>query len=781
MPDNFRPEAQFDSGIRARGPGFERMRRRFRDLPIKRKLVGVILLTSLAVLGMTSLGLLTYELHSYRQTTRRSLSTIAEIISANSTAVLIYDDRKLAVEILAGLRAEPDIVAAALFDRNGNLYAEYPSGAPASIIPTVLEPDGIKFELRQATLFHAIIEGQQRVGTFYLRSDLGGMYRRLGVYGLVLFAMLGGSGIVAFFLSSLFQRLISQPILDLAKTARVVSENKDYSVRAVKLSNDEIGGFTEAFNSMLNQIQASHTALRGSEQRLSAVFQQAGAGIAQTDLTGRYLMVNDRYCEIVGRSREELLALKMQDLVHPADLGHHLFLTENSAADGSSFLIETRYDRPQGGFVWVRNSVAFIRSSQGVVESALAVADDITGSKQIEKELERARDEALAASRAKDDFLAALSHELRTPLNPVLLLASEAEEDPVLPQHVRADFTTIRKNVELEARLIDDLLDLTRITRGKLLLDLRPHDVHVILRDALATVAAELESKEIVPTLKFADMNAVVLADAVRLQQIFWNVLKNAVKFTPNGGNILIETRVDSDGARLNVVITDTGIGLEPRELERIFDAFSQGDHAGPAGSHRFGGVGLGLAISRMLAELHHGTIRAASEGRGRGASFSIELPLLRTGSRLPLDVLVDGAKAVPPPETTVLLPALRGRVLLIEDHAPTRLTLQQLLLRRRYEVVPASTVAEARAAMANERVDFVISDIGLPDGNAYDLMAELRARFGLAGIALTGYGMDSDIARSHAAGFVIHLTKPLRVQSLDEALAKLADHRAAR
>ncbi|HWL17630.1 MAG TPA: ATP-binding protein [Opitutus sp.] len=755
---------------------------RFRDLPIKRKLIAGILLTSFVVLAVASVVLLSYELYSYKTTTRRSLKTIAQLIASNSTAVLIYDDQKLAAEILGGLRAEPEIAAAALYDRNGSRYVTFVQdnvriGRDLEL-PRRPGHDGIEFHLRDVTVFEPIVEGSQRVGTLYLRGDLTGMYRRLGVYGLVLLGVLAIATVIAWLLSQFFQRLISEPIVGLAHTARVVSEKRDYAVRAPKLSNDEIGGFTEAFNSMLNQIQESHSALRASEERLSAVFQQAGAGIAQTDLRGQFLMVNDRYCEIVGRSRAELLQRRIQDIVHAADLGHYSFLMESAAREGTSFLAETRYDRPTGGFVWVRNSVAFIRNAHGVVESALTVADDVTGSKRTAKELERARDEALAASRAKDDFLAALSHELRTPLNPVLLLASEAAEDPALPERARADFDTIRKNVELEARLIDDLLDLTRITRGKLLLDMRPHDVNSIVQDALKTVRADLQAKRIALTVRLAPSAAVVQGDAVRLQQIFWNVLKNAVKFTPEGGAITMATRISEDGERLRVEVIDTGIGLEPAEIERIFDAFSQGDHAGPTGSHRFGGVGLGLAISRMIVELHHGVIRAASEGRGRGATFSVELPLWRGGSRSPLETPVAIAPVVPtlPPAQQVL----RGRVLLVEDHAPTRSTLQQLLMRRHYEVIAAGTIAEARYLMRTEKVDFVISDIGLPDGNAYDLMAELRASHNLSGIALTGYGMESDIARSYEAGFVIHLTKPLRVQLLDEALARVCPKKSA-
>lgn len=748
---------------------------RLRDLPIKRKLVAAIMLTSLAVLALTSVALISYELYTYRETTRRMLSTIGDIIAANSTAVLIYDDQKLAAQILAGVRAEPEITVAALYDQTGRLYAHYPASDPARF-PSQPGRDGIDFHVSDVTLFAPVIEGQNRVGTLYLRGDLAGMYRRLGVYSLVLGVVLICAGGLAILLSAYFQNLISRPILNLANTARRVSGNKDYSVRAEQVSQDELGEFTEAFNSMLDQIQRSHSALRASEERLSAVFQQAGSGIAHTDLSGRFLMVNDRYCEMVGRSRESLLQLRMHHIIHPADLAQYQFLTEHSARNGASFVLETRYDRPQGGFVWMRNSVAFIRNVEGDVESTIAVAEDITSSKRTEKELERARDEALAASRAKDDFLATLSHELRTPLNPVLLLASEAAEDDALSDAVRADFATIRNNVELEARLIDDLLDLTRITRGKLLLDLKPHDLHSVLRDALATVKADLERKQIVTTLRFDSPRSVVLSDAVRLQQVFWNVLKNAVKFTPENGAITVQTSLLPDSQEVAIEISDTGIGMEPREIERIFDAFSQGDHAASSGSHRFGGVGLGLAISRMLVELHRGTIQAASAGREQGSTFRVTLPLLQSDYvPKPVSNHPFGA-AGGPPAGVLSHHGLHGRILLVEDHAPTRSTLEHLLTRRHYEVVSAGTVAEARALAEKEHIDLVISDIGLPDGNAYDLMTELRAQRGLHGIALTGYGMESDIARSHAAGFVVHLTKPLRVQSLDEALARLAE-----
>jgi signal transduction histidine kinase len=384
-------------------------------------------------------------------------------------------------------------------------------------------------------------------------------------------------------------------------------------------------------------------------------------------------------------------------------------------------------------------------------------------------ELMRIRDELLAASRAKDDFLATLSHELRTPLNPILLIASDAVNNHELPPRVRTDFDTIRKNVELEARLIDDLLDLTRITYGKVILDKDFFDVHRILKDAVATVRDEMNQKQIVLKMDLKAARHTAFADAVRLQQIFWNVLKNAVKFTPNGGQITIETAASEN--KLAVKITDTGIGMTADEASQVFTAFSQGNHAGNNNGHRFGGLGLGLAISQKLAEFHSGKILAASEGRDKGSTFIVELPVAQ------MAVKEDGIVNRPPD-----LPAKTNgiRVLLVEDHEPTRTALTQLLMRRSYKVITASSIAEARILATAESFNLVVSDIGLPDGNGYDLMAELQKNGAVKGIALTGYGMEQDVARSRDAGFVAHLTKPVSIQSLETALNTAANSKAA-
>ena len=233
------------------------------------------------------------------------------------------------------------------------------------------------------------------------------------------------------------------------------------------------------------------------------------------------------------------------------------------------------------------------------------------------------------AMRMKDNFLATLSHELRTPLNPVLLIASDAVANPDIPADIRKDFDVILKNVEVEVKLIDDLLDLSRITHGKLNLNMRTVDAHIVLQEALQTVQCQIRDKRIQTTIDLRTEHHMISADSVRLQQIFWNVLRNAVKFTPELGKISIETFPAEKGSRLGVTITDSGIGMTPEELSNAFSAFSQGEHVKNR-SANYGGMGLGLAISKKLVEIHSGSIRATSDGRGRGSSFTIEFPLAR-------------------------------------------------------------------------------------------------------------------------------------------------------
>jgi PAS domain S-box-containing protein len=508
--------------------------------------------------------------------------------------------------------------------------------------------------------------------------------------------------------------------------------------------------------------RAAESALRESEERFRTLAGHAPVAIFWCDAKGDNCYVNDAWCAMTGFSAEQARGRGWLDAVQAEDRPRLEAGWIEALRDGAT-AVEFRFRRPDGGVVWANLQGVPLKNAAGECTGCIGTVTDITDRRRSEAETKRANEEILAASRAKDDFLAMLSHELRTPLNPVLLLAGDAARNRDLPPGVRADFDAIRRNIEMEARLIDDLLDITRITHGKLTLEKQALEVHDVLRSALAMVESDIERKKIHLKLALTARRQTVLADPVRLQQVFLNLLKNAIKFTPENGDITVET--SAAGADLEIKITDTGVGIAPADLETIFEAFSQAGQAG------WGGLGLGLAISRKLVEMHSGSIRATSAGRQRGASFCITLPVIAAPKAAARSERP--APGTPPLAASGAQPTRRSRILLVEDHEPTRAALTRLLLRRRFEVTGAGSVAEARsfADEAKPGFDLVISDIALPDGNGYDLMNELREEHHLEGIALTGYGMEEDVQRSFEAGFATHLTKPVKIESLDQAL----------
>ncbi|HEX4964318.1 MAG TPA: ATP-binding protein [Thermoanaerobaculia bacterium] len=377
---------------------------------------------------------------------------------------------------------------------------------------------------------------------------------------------------------------------------------------------------------------------------------------------------------------------------------------------------------------------------------------------------------AQAANLAKDQFLATLSHELRTPLTPVLAVISSLEGDDRLEAKVRESLAMVRRNVELEARLIDDLLDLTRISRGKLELSRRQTDLREIVEQAIETCCGQDVASgrlRIVKDLVAADQT--VWADAPRLSQVFWNLLNNAVKFIPQEGTITI--RSWREPSEIAIQLTDTGVGISPGALGHIFNAFEQGDLGT---TRRFGGLGLGLAISKAIVELHGGRLSAESEGTGRGATFTVRLPI--GGRRREAAEAVETERRGAPK-------AESGRplhILLAEDHADTAEALAALLEGLGHRITVAGSVAEALAAAAASAgtadVDLVISDLGLPDGTGFDLMRELAHRYRLPGIALSGYGMEEDVEKSRQAGFARHLTKPVTLDLLKEVIGQVRE-----
>jgi PAS domain S-box-containing protein len=362
--------------------------------------------------------------------------------------------------------------------------------------------------------------------------------------------------------------------------------------------------------------------LSGADQPYRVYVERMQEGAVTVSHEDVVLYANRRFADMVGKPLEQVIGTDVTTYLDQAACEniHNVFRNQDEVVKYEAIL--QVLGKPYLPVTLTASHLPL--QDQNVV---CLVVTDLSAQKQNEQ-LRTAKEVAEKANKAKDDFLAALSHELRTPLNPVLLLASDGAEDPELPDRTRADFATIRDNIELEARLIDDLLDFNRIVHGKLGLDKSPVDCHEVLDDALAIVEPELRRKHISLTLNLEKSPCQLNADRIRLQQIFWNVLKNAAKFTPDRGAITVTTAVDAPGKNWLITVSDTGMGMTHDEMKKIFDAFAQGEHAKDSGSHQFGGLGLGLSITKMLIKLHEGSIKAYSEGRGKGATFVIQLPL---------------------------------------------------------------------------------------------------------------------------------------------------------
>lgn len=380
-------------------------------------------------------------------------------------------------------------------------------------------------------------------------------------------------------------------------------------------------------------------------------------------------------------------------------------------------------------------------------------------------ELEKgARAKAENANRLKDEFLALLSHELRSPLNPILGWVKLLQNGKLDKAKTAYGLATIERNAKLQAELIEDLLDVSRILQAKFSLKVNPVNLAATIRDAIETVHLAAEAKSIEIETNLATEVEQILGDATRLQQVIWNLLSNAVKFTPEGGRVTVH--LEAVGNQVQITVVDTGEGISADFLPYVFDYFRQADSSK---TRQFGGLGLGLAIVHQIVELHGGTVCAESRGEGLGATFTVKLPLI------PIQPAVK-----PDPNLSKRSLDLRGvRVLLVDDEADSREIIAFVLEQVGASVITAATASEAFAALTQFQPDVILSDIGMPDINGYKLMQQIRSLSPEQGgnvlaIALTGYAGGIDREQALSAGFQAHLSKPIDLERLVKAIAQV-------
>jgi PAS domain S-box-containing protein len=421
---------------------------------------------------------------------------------------------------------------------------------------------------------------------------------------------------------------------------------------------------------------------------------------------------------------------------------------------------ETVRRRKDGLLIDVSVTISPVRDKQGQIIGVSKIARDITLAKQLQAELTVAKEAAESANRAKDDFIGVLSHELRTPLTPALAAASLMEMDETLPPPLREQISMIRRNIETEARLVDDLLDLTRISRGKMLLHLEVVNAHAVIRNVLTMFQAEIDAKSLAVSTILSARDHKVWADVGRFQQVLLNLMSNAVKFTPAKGAITIRTA--NEGSSLAIEVADDGIGIEPEVIPRLFGAFEQAERSF---ARRFGGLGLGLSIVKSLTESHNGSVSVHSAGKGQGSTFTISMPLA------PAEQERAAPRGLTPNNQ---LPG-NCHTLLVEDHDDTRTVMSLLLRGLGCNVTTAASVQEARQRASERHFDLLICDFGLPDGTGADVIRAIRLRQEIKAVAVTGFGQEEDLRRSTEAGFAAHLTKPVSVTSLQRAIQELS------
>ncbi len=512
----------------------------------------------------------------------------------------------------------------------------------------------------------------------------------------------------------------------------------------------------------LDRLQTSEE-LSDNAKRLSLALVAAKLGDWSWDVATDLMTLSKRAAEIYGVEPGTVHTRAfLRTMLHEDDRERAREEAVAAMTQGTDYDIEYRIHVGSGEERWVAAKGRAEHNAKGEVSVMLGVVQDITERKRSEALLREAKETAESANRAKDHFLAVLSHELRTPLTPVLMAVTDLEHHPGLPADIRGDMAMIHRNVELETKLIDDLLDVSRISSGKLVLRMELVDVNQAVREVCAICASQVVHKSIRLDMDLDGQDCRVQADPARLQQVLWNLLNNAVKFTHAQGHICISTQRLPD-RRLRIEVRDNGTGIPADLLPLVFDAFEQGD-ARLTGL--YGGLGLGLAISRALVELHQGTILAESGGRGQGSLFTVVLPM---------DAANAASQSVELPSASPATEEPPLRLLVVEDHADTARVLSLLLRRAGFVVNLAHSVTAALELAEREPFDLLVSDLGLPDGTGHDLMRQLRSHRPVPGIAMSGFGMEEDLRKSKEAGFSEHLVKPISAQKLEQCIRRIA------
>jgi two-component system sensor histidine kinase/response regulator len=747
-----------------------------RNLSIRQKLQGIVMATCGVALVVATVAFTFYDRATFLSAKTDDLVTSARMIGANSTAALTFNDPNSAREALSALRAKQDIMNACIYDSAGKIFATYSRDpAYAGFSPPPAQGDGTTVAAQHLVLFQSIVLHGDSIGAIYLEADLSDLHDRLLRFVVIDFVVLLGSLAVAFLLSYRLQRVISEPIRELAETASSVSAHQNYSIRAVKRSHDEIGILFDEFNSMLDRIQQRDAVIQKAhddlekrvEERtsyLNALIENSPLAIMVLDSQQKVQLCNPAFEHLFQYTRQEVIGKPVDELLADGDLLLEARAISLQASSDKPVSLVTRRRRKDRSLVDVElHTVGLVVSAELV--GSLVIYQDISARKRAEEAMQQAKDAAEAASRAKSEFLANMSHEIRTPMNGIMGM-TELVLDTELDSEQREYLNMAKLSADALLSLINDILDYSKIEAGKLEIDAIDFNLGDSLGDTMKTLSLRAHQKGLELAYDIQpDVPDALVGDPGRLRQIIVNLVGNAIKFTEKG-EVIVYVQADSrtkDDIQLHFTIADTGIGIPAEKQMAIFEAFTQADGSM---SRTHGGTGLGLTISARLVGFMRGRIWVESElGQGSRFHFTAHFGLQKSPAR-----------TIVPRDPATLRDM---RVLVVDDNATNRQILLKMLTN--WHTNPTAVESGARAITALREAQglgriypLILLDAQMPEMDGFALAECIKRNpdWQTATIMmLSSAGQRGDAKRCRDLGVAAYLTKPVRQDELLDAI----------
>lgn len=732
---------------------------------IRQKLTLILVSTTLLALTIAGIALVAVDLRTQMSAIETDLKTQADIMGLVSAPALAFDDVRVAAENLRVLRAKGNVTAAALYGPQGKLFASFQ--APDSVaadIPATALPPAATFDRESIRVWRNVSSNGENVGVVYLQAKHQLLDRALDFLGLLTLIMttaLAG----ALVWSNRMQRLITEPIHGITAVARSIQRGQNFDLRASRTSDDEIGELADVFNAMLDELghraqglEQAILALRASDERYQLAVRGSSAGLWDWDMVTDTMFFSPRFKAVMGYSEAEFpdVPASLTNIIHEDDRERMRALLVAHLSDDAPYSAECLLRLKSGDYRWFLITGMAKREANGRAFRMAGSVIDVTERKRAEQVL-------MESNKAKDEFIATLAHELRNPLAPIRtgleILKKDTENGPA-SQRAR---DTMERQLAHMIRLIDDLLDISRINSGKIRIETTRTRLGSAIESAVEISRPAMQARGHQFQVDAPAKPIELMADPTRLAQALGNLLNNAAKYTPAGGHIALRARQEGGMAVIDVI--DDGVGIAPEMQENIFTLFTQ---VGRTLDRAQGGLGIGLYLVRSLVELHGGSVTATSEGTGKGSTFTVRIPCL-----------LQPAATHAPQERPMEHNSDTGlKVLVVDDNvdaAETLATVLDMTGRRTRVVHDGRSVLQAAREF---EPDVVLLDIGLPGMSGYEVAKQLRADAAFSRtvlIAITGWGAEEDRRRTKEAGFDEHLTKPVDLTAIDALLAKVA------